>query len=346
MSKTVLAPLTCPNCEGEVVLDKDQEFGFCKYCGTKVQNVSIKKIKGKVKIDKNDELDNFYVIARRAIKDNDDETAEKYYDMILQIDPNSYEALFYKTYCNAANCKIIQIRNSIVKVNNCLDSVFKLLNEEEDKKRKEKMIVEISNKANSIIVVLVDAYVRHFNGIGYEIRDNYWQEYINVHFAGFNAEDYLAGLLLKYFPDNEWVKNNVATILENANTWHIRCIPRLSQKDVNIKIIHQRTEKIKKYNPAYVEPEISTGGCYVATCVYGSYDCPEVWILRRYRDNDLAGTWYGRLFIKTYYAISPTLVKWFGKTNWFKKMWKPKLDKMVKNLQEKGYESTPYVDVD
>ena len=48
MSKTVLAPLTCPNCEGEVVLDKDQEFGFCKYCGTKVQNVSIKKIKGKV----------------------------------------------------------------------------------------------------------------------------------------------------------------------------------------------------------------------------------------------------------------------------------------------------------
>lgn len=25
-------------------------------------------------------------------------------------------------------------------------------------------------------------------------------------------------------------------------------------------------------------------GCYVATCVYGSYDCPEVWTLRRFRD--------------------------------------------------------------
>lgn len=85
-------------------------------------------------------------------------------------------------------------------------------------------------------------------------------------------------------------------------------------------------------------------GCYVATAVYGSYDCPQVWTLRRYRDYSLAETWYGRAFIHTYYAISPTLVKWFGHTEWFKKMWKGKLDKMVKNLQEQGFESTPYED--
>ena len=88
----------------------------------------------------------------------------------------------------------------------------------------------------------------------------------------------------------------------------------------------------------------STGGCYVATAVYGSYDCPQVWTLRRYRDYDLAETWYGRAFVHTYYAISPTLVKWFGDTEWFKKMWRGKLDRMVKDLQDKGYESTPYED--
>lgn len=88
----------------------------------------------------------------------------------------------------------------------------------------------------------------------------------------------------------------------------------------------------------------ATGGCYVATAVYGSYDCPQVWTLRRYRDYTLAETWYGRAFIKTYYAISPTLVKWFGHTEWFKKMWKGKLDHMVKKLQTKGFESTPYED--
>lgn len=88
----------------------------------------------------------------------------------------------------------------------------------------------------------------------------------------------------------------------------------------------------------------SSGGCYVATAVYGSYDCPQVWTLRRYRDYTLAETWHGRAFIKTYYAISPTLVKWFGHTGWFKKMWQGTLDRMVKKLQTKGFESTPYED--
>lgn len=84
--------------------------------------------------------------------------------------------------------------------------------------------------------------------------------------------------------------------------------------------------------------------CYVATAVYGSYDCPEVWTLRRYRDCTLAETWYGRAFIRTYYAISPTLVKWFGKTHWFKNMWKPKLDRLVKRLNREGIADTPYQD--
>lgn len=85
-------------------------------------------------------------------------------------------------------------------------------------------------------------------------------------------------------------------------------------------------------------------GCYVATCVYGSYDCPQVWTLRRFRDNTLAETALGRTFIRTYYAISPTLVKWFGKTKWFKSMWRGVLDKMVQSLNDSGVKDTPYYD--
>ena len=85
-------------------------------------------------------------------------------------------------------------------------------------------------------------------------------------------------------------------------------------------------------------------GCYVATAVYGSYDCPQVWTLRRYRDQQLAASWYGRAFIRTYYAVSPTLVKWFGDTAWFKHLWKPALDRKVAKLQAKGVEDTPYAD--
>lgn len=100
---------------------------------------------------------------------------------------------------------------------------------------------------------------------------------------------------------------------------------------------------LAKY-PDLEKGKAAGGGCYVATAVYGSYNCPEVWTLRRYRDYTLGSTWHGRAFIKTYYAISPTLVKWFGETEWFKKMWRGTLDRMVTNLQEKGFENTPYED--
>lgn len=88
----------------------------------------------------------------------------------------------------------------------------------------------------------------------------------------------------------------------------------------------------------------SSGGCYVATCVYGSYDCPPVWTLRRYRDYVLSETVYGRLFIKLYYAVSPTLVKCFGKTKWFRRMCKTPLDKLVSTLNAKGFKNTAYKD--
>ena len=114
-------------------------------------------------------------------------------------------------------------------------------------------------------------------------------------------------------------------------------------------------KKVEELDPGFVAPSLPpesvplitvepSGGCYVATAVYGSYDCPEVWTLRRFRDNILAPSWYGRAFIRTYYATSPKLVKWFGKTHWFKNMWKPKLDRLVKRLNREGIADTPYQD--
>lgn len=85
-------------------------------------------------------------------------------------------------------------------------------------------------------------------------------------------------------------------------------------------------------------------GCYIATAVYGSYDCPEVWTLRRFRDNTLDRTWYGRAFIRAYYAVSPTLVRWFGKDSWFQALFRPMLDRLVDRLRQSGVEDTAYQD--
>lgn len=52
----------------------------------------------------------------------------------------------------------------------------------------------------------------------------------------------------------------------------------------------------------------SSGGCYIATMAYGSYEHPQVLELREFRDEILAKTLAGRIFIKAYYFISPKLV--------------------------------------
>ena len=141
----------------------------------------------------------------------------------------------------------------------------------------------------------------------------------------------------------------------NANGKTLSMFSGKPRRD-EIEELKEIYQELSEYDSNFIAPELpnaqaigeatnsSGGGCYVATAVYGSYDCPEVWTLRRFRDYTLAETWYGRAFIRTYYAISPTLVKWFGHTEWFKLMWKGRLDRMVQNLQNKGFENTPYED--
>ena len=102
-------------------------------------------------------------------------------------------------------------------------------------------------------------------------------------------------------------------------------------------------ECLKEYRPQK-PTESEKGGCYVATAVYGAYDCPEVWTLRRFRDDTLDRTWYGRAFIRAYYAVSPALVRWFGTTSWFRSLFKTPLDRLVRKLRRRGVQDTPYQD--
>lgn len=112
----------------------------------------------------------------------------------------------------------------------------------------------------------------------------------------------------------------------------------------NIREVHA-SEAWRRKNRLHFPSSVNIyNGCYIATAVYGSYDCPQVWTLRRFRDNVLAESRYGRAFIRCYYAISPHLVRWFGKTRWFRTFWKRRLDRMVRRLNEAGTEDTPYQD--
>ncbi len=171
-------------------------------------------------------------------------------------------------------------------------------------------------------------------------------KYANFGFIPYNAVDDAVGCSIRG-ESERFVKytgplgpnQSHRGVFENA--WYNNSIQKVKVSKIYVQYMDGTEEII---NGSDVQITADGGGCYVATAVYGSYDCPQVWTLRRYRDYKLAETWYGRAFIRTYYAISPTLVKWFGHTEWFKKMWKGKLDRMVACLNAEGIKDTPYED--
>lgn len=134
-------------------------------------------------------------------------------------------------------------------------------------------------------------------------------------------------LWTSYGVNSEYIKGKITNILNSpvVRNHHFVQQPAVSQQ------------------PVYTAPK-KKQGCYIATCVYGSYDCPQVWTLRRYRDYGLSSHWLGRLFIKFYYAVSPTIVKYFGNFNTFHILCKKILDKKVQRLNANGYDDFPYKD--
>ena len=85
-----------------------------------------------------------------------------------------------------------------------------------------------------------------------------------------------------------------------------------------------------------VQSLLNSAGCYIATMAYGSYDAPEVLILRRFRDEKLSKTFMGRVFIANYYAFSPLLVKFVKKTGIADRLIRRKLDGFVNRLRAKN----------
>ncbi len=79
----------------------------------------------------------------------------------------------------------------------------------------------------------------------------------------------------------------------------------------------------------------ASSGCYIATMVYGSYESPQVRVLRRFRDDVLLKSFVGSAFVKIYYLISPSLVEKTRKMTSVKSIIRSILDKVI--VQLKGH---------
>lgn len=384
--------LVCDMCASTDLIKQDGMF-VCQSCGCKYSIEEAKKmmVEGTVKIDNSEKLNNYYTLARQAKESNDAENAVKYYDLIKQEDPNSWEACFYNVYFRAIQTRVINIESAANSIKNCLGTVFKLIKNSSDSVEVKKPYVwEVVLRVVQICFIFEASARSTLTDLEKDNTSPNLENFVDYSHRSLSCAYAIleCGDLIEqdYMTDSEMIetacttweqgimlwKNSYALYDDHAERYssmknsyvaklqkykgdysftapQYQGLPSIYKKIVSV---HSDSDFGTSYSSINTSSSTSdatssskSGGCYVATAVYGSYDCPQVWTLRRYRDNTLAETWYGRAFIRTYYAVSPTVVKLLGNTDWFKKMWKGKLDRMVADLQSKGVESTPYDDL-
>lgn len=340
-----LVPAKCPQCGANIEIDDSKDAGICKYCGTAfITEKAINNYNTYVtnnnsfagaSIVVQSDTENIEKLIERAstfIKLKEYDEAEKAYHEIALKYPMDYRGWFgivisktkgmtdisYSSYSYSDYTKIIDCFDKALQVAKPTEQEYVLKQKEEFK-----LLYDKDKKRQ---------------GYGWGIADicnsyNYRDVEKALGFGPLNSE------LYTFSSFGFVIENQVRCSVIDKDDGRYKEIELKCEKYVtkdNIQELLSGYDKKKKKD--------SSGGCYVATCVYGSYDCPEVWTLRRFRDDTLDATWYGRLFIKCYYAISPTIVKWFGDTRWFKSFWKKRLDKMVQDLNAKGVKNTQYND--
>lgn len=86
---------------------------------------------------------------------------------------------------------------------------------------------------------------------------------------------------------------------------------RTSLQNLNSQLSQISSQLSSQYNGTYSSgsSSSSSGGCYIATMVYGNYNHPQVMVLRGFRDDVLQQNIFGRAFVRFYYRYSPTWVE-------------------------------------
>lgn len=82
---------------------------------------------------------------------------------------------------------------------------------------------------------------------------------------------------------------------------YIELVTNLGLKPTSAKSLSSVTSQKTSTEDSMKKGPESSGNCYIATMVYGSYDSPEVRVLRRFRDEVLKQSEIGRKLIQVYY---------------------------------------------
>ena len=276
--------IVCEMCGSSNVV-KQGEVYVCQDCGTQYDKDSARALMvevpeepvktSKVTVDNSEEIQNLFTIARRSLSESNYENAEKYYEMLLVKVPNDWEPSFYSAYCQSMRGTIGHIARDANMLNtacvNAFNLILKHLPLEEQKAAVKKMSDSVYNAASCFYSNAYSHFER-FRGKGsLNMVGQTREEYINRKFASLNLLFTLADNIHKIY-------NNDKDMVEFAVIIYKKGLEMNQKKGIgdyyaNFKetYIEGIVEKVKATDPSFTY-ELKKGGCYIATCVYGSYD--------------------------------------------------------------------------
>ncbi len=278
-----MVQIKCELCGSNDFLKQDDYF-VCQHCGCKytveqarkMQIDGVVNVEGEVKIDSSKKLENLYVIARRSRSNNDWDAAKRYYDLVLQEDPLSWEALFYLAYFDAYYCKNGELRYKSDKLCNCINNVAELIGTSQ-MSLKEKFDAfqmigkDVEGIANSLIsraksfrnsmLGIKAISPASLIGAGKDI-----ETYRNTVIPMINCKNWFSdGIekVINQFEDFPELKQLMCALWISAMKDTIELFgKRIGESNKNI--ILQYKEKVKKYMPEYSDEEINQ-------CINGEY---------------------------------------------------------------------------
>ena len=168
-------------------------------------------------------------------------------------------------------------------------------------------VVDLAGKAKATALeegdanpdaVIADAY--YYMGHAYRLRKN-WKE---------AQTQFEKSLQTHASPDAKYF---LGVVLEEAGQ-------QQAAKEVFKKVVEEfpESERAVEANKHLLKPA-SSSGCFVATACFGSYDAPEVRLLRTFRDFHLSRSRFGRACISLYYKVGPCAAGVLERHTWLKK---------------------------
>jgi len=119
--------IVCEMCNSNDVIKQDGLY-VCQNCGTKYTTEDAKKLMvdisgSSVKVDESEKAENYRKLAREAREMNNVQKACEYYNRLVTLCPNDWEAVFFSVYYTSASCVIAQIAVAAANVTNAITLV-------------------------------------------------------------------------------------------------------------------------------------------------------------------------------------------------------------------------------